>query len=67
MGLWNLFHMVFADASLQFSVKAFNLIFEELAEITSFSLKRWRQKAVLYSELVRVEMQVFHLSESWQH
>lgn len=55
--------MAFVASSLQFSIKTFNFVFEELAEVTSFSFKRWSKKAVLYSELIRVEMQVFHLSD----
>lgn len=55
--------MAFVDTSLQCSVKTFNLVFEELAEVSSFSLERWSEKAVLYGELLEVEMQVFHLSE----
>lgn len=38
-------------------------MFEEFAEVSSFSLKGWSEKAVLYSELLRVEMQVFHLGD----
>lgn len=33
--------VAFVDASLQFSIKTFNLMFEELAEVSSFRLKGW--------------------------